>query len=393
MESLNWHININECLLALGPESDGNFSVFYQKMLYRSDSFGDLLNEENFQKFTQAITKFLKKNKVKPDIILTDLHPLYKTTSLGESLSKTYKAKQIRLQHHISHVFSAIGDKMINNKNYKLQVFAGGLRNIVGIACDGTGYGTDGKIWGGELFKINGRKEKVKSIERIGYLENQILIGGDLAVKEPARMLISILNKFLPKDKACLFVKKYYSKNEFEVLYSQLKQNFNCQETSSAGRVLDAVSVLLGFCGNVRKYKHGPAIALENSSTIPYTDLRPVVTKSEINSSRERNSNFILETTPLFEYLVKNVKKDKHRLAATAQLYMARGLYEIIKKELRVTGYGLRDVFFAGGIANNKIIASYLELKGVYAGKKIPRGDAGVSFGQIIYYLLANPRN
>lgn len=373
MESINWPVNINKCLLALGPESDGNFSVFYQKVLYRSDSFGDLLNEENFQKFTQAVTQFLKNNKVKPDIILTDLHPLYKTTALGASLSKKYEAKHEKIQHHIAHIFSAIGDKIIQDPDYSLRV------TDYGIACDGTGYGTDEKIWGGEIFKVKSSKLKVKSIERIAHLENQSLIGGDLAVKEPARMLVAILSKFLPEDETYGFVKKYYSKNRFGVLSRQLKQNFNCQETSSTGRILDAVSVLLGFSGNVRKYKHSPAIELEENSTVPYA-IRPKI----IYDKKERQ--YILQTTPLFKYLIKNIKKDEKRLAATAQFYLAEGLYKIILKANEATKP--KAIFFAGGIANNKIISTYLEREGVYLSKKIPRGDAGISFGQIIYCLL-----
>lgn len=385
MESINFSANTHNCLLALGPESDGNFSVFHKGVVHRSESFGDLLNKEEFQKFTQAVTRFLKNNQAEPDIILTDLHPLYRTTALGDSLSKKYNAKHVKVQHHIAHVFSAIGDKVVQEPAYGLRLTA------YGIACDGTGYGSDGKIWGGEVFKIKGAKEKIKRVERIGHLENQILIGGDLAVNEPARMLISILDKFMSKDKLYLLIKKYYSRNQFELLYNQLQQNFNCQETSSTGRILDAVSVLLGFSGNVRKYKHGSAISLENNSTVPYGNLKPKIKK--FSGYGLRVPSYELLTTPLFEYLVKNMKKDKHRLAATAQLYLARGLYAIIKKELRVMGYGLWDVFFAGGIANNKIIASYLEHEGVYFSKKIPRGDTGVSFGQIIYYLLADPRN
>ena len=212
------------------------------------------------------------------------------------------------------------------------------------------------------------------------------MIGGDLAVNEPARMLISILDKFMSKDKLYRLVKKYYSRNQFELLYNQLQQNFNCQETSSTGRILDAVSVLLGFSGNVRKYKHSPAILLEKNSTRPYKDLEPEIKR--ITGYGLWVTGYGIMTTPLFEYLVKNINRDKRRLAATAQLYIAQGLYKVLKLEAKSSK--LKAGFFAGGIANNKIIASYLERKGVYSSKKISRGDAGVSFGQIVYYLLAD---
>ncbi len=281
-------------------------------------------------------------------------------------MAQKFKAEHIKIQHHLAHIFSAIGEKYIPN-------------SFIGIACDGTGYGLDGKIWGGEVFKISNLK-----IDRIGHLENQIMIGGDLAVKEPARMLIGILSKFLNKKEVYNRVKKYYSKNKFEVLHNQFLQNFNCQETSSTGRILDAVSLLLGFCQNQRNYKHEPIGLLEKNSATPYLGIKPKIKKVA--------TGCCLPTTYLFEYLIKNLNKDKKRLAATAQLYIAEGLYEISQKSKNNPLNG-GQIFFAGGIANNKIISHYLKSKGAFISQKIPPGDAGISFGQIIYFLLANPRN
>jgi hydrogenase maturation protein HypF len=369
------------------------------------------LDDKNFIKFKKSVLNFLKKNKLKPNIILTDLHPEYRTTLWGKELSKKFKAKHIQIQHHHAHIFSAIGEDLIFNFQSIFNQFSNSNFQFLGIALDGTGYGLNGKIWGGEIFQwsmVNGQWSMV----RLGHLENQTMIGGDLAVKEPARMLISILDKFsisnfqfsnnfqfknlqTKKEFIYNFVKKYYTRNQFELLYNQLEQNFNCVETSSAGRVLDAVSVLLGFSGNKRNYKHEPIDLLEKNSAKPYGDLRP---KLQItNKFKIQNSKFILDTTYLFKYLIKNLHKDKKRLAATAQLYIAQGLYEIAKKQentpLRQGSEGQaktrkQKIFLAGGLGNNKIISSYLESKGAIANKKVPRGDAGLSFGQIIFYLM-----
>ncbi|KKQ13356.1 MAG: (NiFe) hydrogenase maturation protein HypF, partial [Candidatus Moranbacteria bacterium GW2011_GWE1_36_7] len=291
-------------------------------------------------------------------------------------------------QHHLAHIFSAIGDQIVERGVCSVK------REALGIACDGTGYGYDEKIWGGEAFKIQYAKYNTQNT-RIGHLENQIMIGGEIAIKEPARLLISILSKFLEKKDAYKYVKKYYSKNEFELLWNQLQQNFNCIETSSTARILDAVSVLLEFSKNESLSKHGPVDLLEKNSTIPY-QIKPVVEFNEIEKM------WILKTTPLFKYLIKNLHKDKKRLAATAQKYIADGLLEITRRCHPEFISGSREilkqvqhdnVFFAGGMANNKIISSILELKGVYTNKKIPRGDAGLSFGQTFYYLLTNSRD
>lgn len=374
----------NQIILALGPESAGTFSVYFSEKIFFSKNFNDLLDEQNYKNFQKSILNFLKKNKIKPDIILTDLHPLYKTTILGQKLSQKFKTKHLKIQHHIAHIFSAIGDKIIHNFKFILP------DSFLGIACDGTGYGLDGKIWGGEIFRFQISNSKFQ-IKRIGHLENQIMIGGDLAIKEPARMLIAILAKIQnPKFETKLkskkdfiydFVKKYYNSNEFELLYNQLQQNFNCLETSSAGRILDAASLLLGFCQNKRKYKHEPIDLLEKNSTTPYK-IKPKIIFDK------KTKKYVLLTTFLFEYLINNLHKSKKRLAATAQLYIAKGLYEIIKK-IHNSKFIIHNSYFAGGMANNKIISNYLESKNAYLNKKIQRGDAGLSFGQIIWYLLS----
>lgn len=383
----------NKSILALGAESAGNFSVFYDTQIYHSDNFGDLLDEKNFDNFKKAILDFLKKEKIKPDIIITDLHPLYVTTIWGEKLAKKLKAEHIQVQHHIAHVFSQFESQGTRNKEQGTSKISNAA---YGIALDGTGYGMDGKIWGGECFAISNSQfpnpnDKIYKpgikIERIGYLENQILIGGDLAIKEPARVLISILSKFLSKKEVFNQVKKYYSKNQFELLWNQLQQNFNCQETSSTGRILDAVSVLLGIANNERKEKHGATYLLEKNSTEPYLDLKPKIKKAKTPSLEKGDlggfEKHILETTLLFEYLIKNIHKDNKRLAATAQLYIAQGLYKIIKKHSENP-----KVILSGGLSENKIIKEYFESKNILQNKNpaTPYGDAGLSVGQINYF-------
>lgn len=422
-------------ILALGAESAGNFSVFSSGKTFHSKNFGDLLNQKNFDKFKKSVINFLKKENIKPNVIITDLHPLYVTTAWGQELAKKLKADNIQVQHHIAHTFS-----QIEKGNSKFN-------SAYSIVLDGTGYGTDKNIWGGECFSIsnfkfttpkqssksNNQKSKISNceLERIGHLEYQTLIGGDLAIREPARLLISILEKVSKtknnkkkanatmlhstvandkknssrqKDSVYNFVKKYYKKNEFELLWNQLNQNFNCQETSSAGRILDAVSVLLGFAKNERKEKHGATYLLEKSSTKPYRPPLPVI-EEEIERGCLK-----LSTTHLFEYLIKHlpsnvpsnvtphVTKDPKRLAATAQLYIAQGMHEVIKRyekrDMRKRSSQISNlrpqVYLSGGLSENKIIKDYFASKNLLINKSpaTPCGDAGLSVGQINYYLL-----
>ncbi|MFC1644616.1 hypothetical protein ACFL08_01160 [Patescibacteria group bacterium] len=371
MNRYSTYFNRKETILALGAESAGNFSIFHNNNVYHSSDFGDLQIEENFQKFKDSITEFIQENNIQPEIILTDLHPSYVTTELGQELSQKFDAEHIQIQHHHAHAFASIGDFLIHDKTSQLP------KKITVVTMDGTGFGLDEKIWGGEIFNISTAS---KNIKRIGYLENQILLGSELAIREPARILISILSKFLPKDKTFEFIKNYYNQNQFELLHSQLQQNFNCQETSSTGRILDAVSLLLGFSQNSRDFKHAPIKNLETNSTIPYSNIKPEII--------QENDLFILKTTPLFEYLVKNINKDQKRLAATAQQYLAEGFYEIINKTESQNSTQKTQLFISGGVANSKIISDYFHSKKSWKNKKVPRGDAGLSLGQIFCHLF-----
>ena len=408
-EILNFPIKKKMCILSLGAESVGRFCFYDNGKIYISENFGDILDVKNLVNFNKAILKEIKNNK--PDVLLTDLHPLYHSTIFGEELAKKLKIPQTKIQHHIAHIFSAVGDNIIRIKNQESRIKNLSLvipKEFYGIASDGTGYGYDKNIWGGEVFQVKNEKRKTKStnlvISRIGSLEEQIMIGGDLAVKEPARMIIAILDRIMNQRSGIIktksdiynYVKKFYTKNEFELLYNQLQQNFNCQKTTSTGRILDAVSVLLGFAKNERRSKHEATKLLEENSTLPYKDY-----ELRIKNYKSRK---IIDTTYLFEYLLKNIHKDKKRLAATAQEYIARGFYEIIRKCAKETRFPIGnrvsdipdsrfqipDSFLAGGMAKNKIMSSYLEKKGTYTSKKIPRGDEGIAFGQIMYYLTNN---
>lgn len=418
MQKFKFPLKNKEVILALGAESAGNFSVFYSGEIYLSQNFGDLLDENIFNIFKNEVFAFLKKENVKPTVIISDLHPFYVTTIWAIELAKKFKIKHTQVQHHHAHIFSQIGTNITQTKKIPLtanrqpQTVECEPSTIYGIATDGTGYGTDEKIWGGEVFEITskpslpvlkGRCPVLRTegvlIQRIGHLENQILIGGDLAVREPARILISVLNKFLKKEEIYLYLKKYYAKNDFELLFNQLDQNFNCLETSSTGRILDAVSVLLGFSKNERITKHGATYLLEKNSTKPYKYPLPLI---EEEMSGGQRGCYTLNTTYLFEYLLKNIHKDKKRLAATAQFYIARGLDEIIRKHLTIhNSNGCKNfkekVILSGGLSDNKIISDYFNSQNNPTVKKdksaideIPRGDAGISFGQVTYFLLRN---
>jgi hydrogenase maturation protein HypF len=307
---------------------------------------GTTSNLGAFENYKKSIDKFLRFTNTRPDIILADLHPQYNTSLYGQELAKKLNIPIVSVQHHKAHAYSVVAEHNI--------------KDFVAIVCDGLGFGEDNTIWGGEIF--DGKS-------RVGHLEPQLQLGGDSATQFPAKMLFSILKNFLNVKDARIFLANHFTDAELTILDRQRSEKFNAPLTTSCGRVLDAVSTLLGFCDQ-RTYDGRPAMVLEAHSTTPY-DLEPVI------------KNNILMTTPLFEYIIKNIHSDKTRLAATAQLYIARGLYAIAQKYKK-------PIIFGGGCAYNRIMSSFMLSHGVLMNKNIPCGDGGISFGQIAYYLT-NP--
>ncbi len=392
MKGFDVTINKNQKILALGPESAGNFCVYNKGKIYYQEDLGDLIEENNFENYKKIIFEFLEKNSFVPDIICVDLHPEYKTSKLGEELADKYDAKLEKVQHHIAHVYSVLFDYTILASIPTLS-----FSKFIGIAADGTGYGLDGKIWGGEVFLISqNQKEKSKDkIKRIGHLENQLLCGADLSIKEPARMLLSILLKIKKPAEIRSIFEKFFKKEEFDLFVKMYEQKFNSVETSSTGRILDAASVLLGLCKNERNYKHEPVDLLEKKSADPF-DLEPRITekhkdreteeqkntKTEKQRNREIEKQYELNISYLFEWLLDNLDKDKGRLAATVQKYVIEGLINIAKK-----ADSNLPIYFGGGMANNKIMSQVAKNNGVIMSKNIERGDYGLSLGQMMYCL------
>lgn len=310
-----------------------------------SEPIGTLADPGNIEKFKQTAVHMLKALKIQPEKIVCDLHPGYESTRHARELSNELGIPLIQVQHHLAHAYSAALEH--------------GIEDFCAISADGLGYGSDGNIWGGEVFDNK---------TRIGSLEEQLQLGGDSAAQHPEKMLVSILFNFLKESEVKTYVS--FTKEELSLLFQQKQQKFNSPITTSTGRILDAVSAFLGFC-KAREYPGSPAIILEQNSTQPY-NLEP--------KFGSKNGRKTLLTTPIFEFLVENKDKEKPRLAATVQQYLAEGFYQLAKGSKPI---GDKPIVFSGGCANNKIMAGYLTNQGALINQEVPCGDGGISFGQL----------
>jgi hydrogenase maturation protein HypF len=352
----------NKTVLALGAGENDTFCLLKGDNAFLSQHIGNTENLHTMEYLQEAIENLLRLMPSKIDAIACDLHPSFNTTKLAAQLGERYNAPVTRVQHHHAHLLSLAGEHDLNE--------------IVGICCDGVGYGTDGKAWGGEVFTLKDRE-----IERIGHLKEQPMPGGDLAAHYPARMAAGILYEEYSQEKLHEILSELYfrhGKKEIGVVLAQLEKGINVQSTTSTGRVLDAAAALLGVC-QYRTYEGEPAMKLE-AAAIGGKDLDfPVVIEKGI-----------LDTSALLKEVVGAKKKHKIKdITYSLETALARGLATIAVDAARKKNIGTIGV--SGGVAYNDVFVRTIakcvkenNLKFVQ-NEKVPCGDGGISYGQASY--------
>ncbi|MFZ2456853.1 MAG: carbamoyltransferase HypF [Candidatus Altiarchaeia archaeon] len=353
----------NKTVLALGAGENVSFCLLKGNDAFLSQHIGNTENLRTIEYLREAIEKFLEIIPAKIDSIACDLHPSFNTTKLAEDLSKKYAAPATRVQHHHAHLMSLAGEH--------------GIEEMIGICCDGVGYGLDGKAWGGEVFSL-----KNGSIDRIGHLIEQPMPGGDAASHYPARMVAGMFYDEFPQEELKKILSDLHfrhGKKEIGVVLKQLERRINVQETTSTGRVLDAAAALLGICP-YRTYEGEPAMKLE-AAAFGGKDL-------QFNYVAEKN---ILDTTALLmDALDAKKKKRKTRdIAYSLETALARGLADIA---LKAAGREkINTIGVSGGVAYNDVfvrtIAGCVKEKDLrfLQNKEVPCGDGGISYGQAAY--------
>lgn len=351
---------VKHAALGVGAEENVNASILLGDKAFVSQYIGDVEKLETLRFLEEATRHLLRITKAEVEAVACDQHPAFSTTRLARELGEELKCPVFPVQHHYAHILSLMGER--------------GVNDIIGICCDGAGYGSDGKTWGGEILHCT-----LDKFSRLGHLQDQPMIGGDLATKHPLRMAAGILSQALDisewiHSKANHFP---HGEREVEIILKQMKSN-RPPKTSSCGRVLDAVSALLGVCYE-RTYEGEPAMKLESTA----------VYGRDVLKLNPRIVNNIIDTT----YLVQEIFANRDRyyvsdLAYSAQEYVAESLAELAVEKAREIGVGV--VGFSGGVAYNEHISSMIGKLIRRNGLKflvhnqVPPGDGGISFGQTL---------
>ncbi|WGM89826.1 MAG: carbamoyltransferase HypF [Candidatus Bathyarchaeum tardum] len=350
----------DRCVLAVGGELNVTSCILSQNRAFISQHIGDVENLENLRFLKDSITHLTKLTNCKIGTVACDLHPRFTTTKLAQDLAAKLDCPVVQVQHHHAHAAALMAE-------WETQ-------EVVAITCDGYGYGSDGSAWGGEVLYSNNEGSK-----RLANLEPQPIVGGDLATYHPLRIAAGILNKKMDITDWLISSSNHlpHGKVEAELIIKQLEKG-TAPTTTSCGRVLDAVSALLGICYE-RSYEGEPAMKLE-SVAAKGKDVLKLVPKIKDN---------VLDTAFMVHEIFSNkAKVSLADLACSAQSYLGRGLGELAVKhaeQLKV-----KDVGFSGGVAYNEHITATIRKTVENAGfrflvhNKIPAGDGGTSFGQAV---------
>jgi hydrogenase maturation protein HypF len=351
------------CVVGLGGELNNTACVLLGNKAFVSQHIGDVENVETREFLEEATSHLINLTNSHVAAVACDLHPKFTTTHLAKEMAEQNCWQLIQVQHHHAHVAALMMEHALDE--------------LVGITCDGYGYGVNGKAWGGEILFCTRESADFK---RLANLEPQMLLGGDTATRYPLRLAAGMLNKNVNVEPWLIKHSKHlpHGETEAKLILQQLHKGIGITETTSCGRVLDAVSAILGSCYE-RTYEGEPAIKLE-SAAINGKDLlkmEPVI------------DGDVLVTSQMLQVVFENVNKESVAdLAYSAHAYLAKGLASLAVA--KAGELGVKAVGFSGGAACNQILAEVMrrtvEAEGLrfVVHESVPAGDGGVSFGQAV---------
>jgi hydrogenase maturation protein HypF len=354
-----------ESVLSVGAELKNTFCLTRDNYAFISHHIGDLQNLETLKAFEEGIPHYENLFKIKPLAIACDKHPDYLSTQYAEKRACQESLPLISVQHHHAHLASVLAE---NNWNTN--------EPVIGISFDGTGFGIDGKIWGGE-FLYGGYAH----FERKLHLEYMPLPGGDSATLHPSKIAAAYLWKCGLEWTDEIPSIRSLSSDFKPILRSQLEKDVNCPETSSFGRLFDAVASLAGLRQEVN-YEAQAAIELEN-----------VINQDQDKAYRFEIDDKQIRIASLLKAIILDIRK-KALIADIASKFHNSVRLLVLEGCNRVSQEtGCKTVALSGGVWQNKFLINHaikdLEEGGyrVLVHHQVPANDGGIALGQA---LVAN---
>jgi hydrogenase maturation protein HypF len=358
-------------VLGCGAEEKNTFCLTRDNYAFVSQHIGDMENMETMEHFENTLALYKKLFRIEPEIIAYDLHPEYLSTKYAFELGgRSGHFKLVPIQHHHAHIVSCMADNKVQTP-------------VIGVALDGTGYGSDGRIWGGEFLVAD-----YKGFKRLGHLEYLPLPGGAAAIKRPYRTAIGYLVKLLGEDSLntkMAFLKKVDAV-ETELIKRQIHTGLNSPLNSSMGRLFDAVSALIDIRGEV-DYEGQAAVELEMAA---YDGVDKVGDKAYPYSIMGIDGVNTIQLKELFSAIVEDLFQGVSQSSISAKFHntVARIILDMCRLIAKKTG--INQVALSGGVFQNRLLfrklVPLLESSGfmVLVHKQVPCNDGGISLGQAV---------
>jgi hydrogenase maturation protein HypF len=336
-------------ILAVGGELKNTFCLARDGQAFLSQHIGDLADYRTFETFTSEIAAWQRLMRVEPEVVAHDLHPDYLSTKFAEKFAGVVK---VGVQHHHAHIASVMAEHNLHEP-------------ILGVALDGTGYGTDGTIWGGE-FLVADRND----FERVAHFKQYALAGSEKAIEEPWRMAASVMlaeNLCEPTGK-------------LELIHKMITAGFNSPLTSSAGRLFDAVAAMLGLC-DITTYEAQAAVRLE---AVADTNVRDIYPFAVAVQERPWTLDFGATLHAIF---------DDKRTGVPVSLMAGKFHNTVAAATVRVCRYvrgqrNINRVALSGGVFQNELLLRRTVEKlqahqfEVFTNQEVPANDGGLALGQ-----------
>ncbi|HBA90845.1 MAG TPA: carbamoyltransferase HypF [Anaerolineaceae bacterium] len=352
----------NPPLLAAGAELKNTFCLTRQRYAFLSHYIGDMENYETLRSFEEGIQHYERLFRIQPQVLAADLHPDYLATRYAQTRASAENLPLFQVQHHHAHLAACLADNGWQ-----------GDEPVIGACFDGTGYGTDGGIWGSE-FLVGG----YKSYQRAAHLKVVPLPGGDQAVRKVARMALAHLWAAGIEWEPDIPAVDALCAEERTVLHAQLTRSLNAPPTSSMGRLFDAAAALIGV-RQTATYEGQAAIELEQ-----------LADPSEIGAYPFSIQDGIIDPAPLWHMLLRDWRAGTAQSVLAARFHnsVARLTVEVCQQLSQTSG--TKVVALSGGVWQNMLLLekthNLLEADGftVLSHRRVPANDGCIALGQAV---------
>jgi hydrogenase maturation protein HypF len=351
----------NETLLAMGAELKSAFAITTQENLYISQFLGDQESIESQEAYTKTVDHLLKTLQANPERILVDSHPGYFVSSLGKEKASQENIPVHSIQHHEAHFGAVLAENNLLETNDP----------ILGVIWDGTGYGDDDQIWGGEFFIYEEHE-----MQRVAHLDYFSQLLGDKMSKEPRLSALSLLKNFPQKQS---LIEKHFSEKEWEFYQKQIQQPGQLL-TSSAGRLLDGLASVLGIC-QLNTYEGESAMKMESLAS-NYKNYSLEYYPIPLTNNR-------LQHNVMLPYIFEDLEKGDDLSLIAFRIFCS-----LAKAIENVSSYfDIRKIAFSGGVFQNELLIHLInrlvfENKELYFHRQLSPNDECIGFGQIARYEI-----